>query len=241
MVDCPTCHEQNPARARFCLHCGTQLQAGPSPEARKTVTVLFTDVVGSTQLGERLDPESLSQVMARWFAHARTVISSHGGTVQKYVGDAVMAVFGLPVLHEDDALRAVRAAADLRDGLAVVNQELADGWGVTLDTRTGVGTGEVVIDPAVGDALVLGDVANVAARFEQAAEPGQILLGQVTWRLVRDAVEAEPVPALTLKGKRRPVRCWRLLAAADGEPGRPGLVRRALAGGRPAGGPGRGA
>src|SRR5215211_4088598 len=187
---CPVCGEPNPARASFCLNCGSQLPAAAaaSRPARKTVTVVFTDLAGAGGLGQRLDPESLAMVMARWFDHMRGLFERHGGRVQKFVGDAVVAVFGIPVVNEDDALRAVRAAADLRGGLGLLNAELERDWGVTLDIRTGVNTGEVVTgDPAIGDALVLGDAVNVAARLEQVAAPGEVLLGQSTYRLVRDA------------------------------------------------------
>jgi class 3 adenylate cyclase len=223
---CPVCGEPNPARASFCLNCGSQLPAAgaASRPARKTVTVVFTDLAGSATLARRLDPESLAVVMARWFDHLRTVLERHGGRVQKFVGDAVVAVFGIPVVNEDDALRAVRAAAGLRGGLGPLNAELERDWGVTLQVRTGVNTGEVVTgDPAIGDALVLGDAVNVAARLEQVAAPGEVLLGQSTYRLVRDAVEAEPVTPLHLKGRGAPVVAYRL---GQVDPGAPGHARR---------------
>jgi class 3 adenylate cyclase len=223
---CPVCGEPNPARASFCLNCGSQLPAAgaASRPARKTVTVVFTDLAGSGGLGQRLDPESLAVVMARWFDHMRSLFERHGGRVQKFVGDAVVAVFGIPVVNEDDALRAVRAAAGLGDGLGQLNAELARDWGVTLEVRTGVNTGEVVTgDPAIGDALVLGDAVNVAARLEQVAAPGEVLLGQSTYRLVRDAVEAERVTPLHLKGKGAPVVAYRLRQV---DPGAPGHARR---------------
>jgi predicted ATPase/class 3 adenylate cyclase len=221
MVACAVCGEENPTRARFCLGCGTPIAtATAGREARKVVTLVFSDLAGSTSLGERLDPESLGRVMARWFEAMRTVLERHGGTVQKFIGDAVMAVFGIPALHEDDALRAVRAAAELRSGLEGLNRDLLRDWGVTLEMRTGVNTGEVVAgDPDVGDALVLGDAVNVAARLEQAAAPGEVLLGEPTWRLVRDAVRVEPVAPLALKGKRQPVAAFRLLSVTPGVPG----------------------
>jgi class 3 adenylate cyclase len=222
---CPVCGEPNPARASFCLNCGSQLPAAPAGRpARKTVTVVFTDLAGSGGLGQRLDPESLAMVMGRWFDHMRGLFERHGGRVQKFVGDAVVAVFGIPVVNEDDALRAVRAAAGLRESLAGLNRDLERGWGVTLEVRTGVNTGEVVTgDPAIGDALVLGDAVNVAARLEQVAEPGEVLLGQSTFRLVRDAVEAERVTPLHLKGKGAPVAAYRLVRV---DPGAPGHARR---------------
>jgi class 3 adenylate cyclase len=220
MVACAVCGEENPARARFCLRCGTPIAAAGEPEARKVVTVVFSDLAGSTSLGERLDPESLGRVMARWFEAMRAVLERHGGTVQKFIGDAVMAVFGVPALHEDDAVRAVRAAAELRQGLEGLNRDLARDWGVTLQMRTGINTGEVVAgDPGVGDALVLGDAVNVAARLEQAAAPGEVLLGEPTWRLVRDAVRVERVAPLALKGKAAPVAAFRLLSVTPRIPG----------------------
>jgi class 3 adenylate cyclase/tetratricopeptide (TPR) repeat protein len=222
---CPVCGEPNPARASFCLNCGSQLPtAAASRPARKTVTVVFTDLAGSGGLGQRLDPESLAVVMARWFDHLRAILERHGGRVQKFVGDAVVAVFGIPVANEDDALRAARAAAGLRAGLDQLNDELERDWGVRLETRTGVNTGEVVTgDPAIGDALVLGDAVNVAARLEQVAAPGEVLLGQSTYRLVRDAVSADRVTPLHLKGRGAPVVAYRLGRV---DPGAPGHARR---------------
>jgi class 3 adenylate cyclase/tetratricopeptide (TPR) repeat protein len=180
-------------------------------EVRKTVTVVFGDVVGSTSLGERLDPEALRQVMGRYFDQMKTVVERHGGTVEKFIGDAVMAVFGLPTLHEDDALRAVRAAVDMRTALAELNQELERERGVAIAVRTGVNTGEVVAGDASGETLATGDTINTAARLQQAASPGDILIGASTHRLVRDAVDVEPVEDLALKGKGEPVTAFRLL------------------------------
>ncbi len=182
----------------------------PAPrQKRKTVTVLFCDVTGSTALGERLDPESFRQVMRRYFEAARAVIEQHGGTVEKFIGDAVMAVFGVPVLHEDDALRAVRAAAGLREQIAVLNRGLEADFGASVSVRTGVNTGQVVT--GTDERLATGDAVNLAARLEQAAAPGEIVIGPQTWRLVRDAVEAEPLGPLQLKGKSAPVTAYRLL------------------------------
>jgi class 3 adenylate cyclase/tetratricopeptide (TPR) repeat protein len=189
-------------------------------EARKTVTVVFSDVSGSTSLGEQLDPEALRRVMERYFEEMRVVLERHGGTVEKFIGDAVMAVFGIPELHEDDALRAVRAAAEMRETLTALNSELERERGVVLAVRTGVNTGEVVAgDPASGQFYATGDAVNVAARLEQAAAPGEILLGEPTRRLVRDAVQLEPVDPLTLKGKTNSVTAWRLMGVHEGAPG----------------------
>jgi class 3 adenylate cyclase/tetratricopeptide (TPR) repeat protein len=186
--------------------------------ARKTVTVLFCDVTGSTALGEELDPESLREVIQRYFAQMQTVIERHGGTVEKFIGDAVMAVFGVPLVHEDDALRAVRAAIDMQSELATLNDEFERGWNTRIEARVGVNTGEVVAgDPATGQSFVSGDAVNVAARLEQAAEPGEILLGEPTYRLVRAAVIAEPLPEpLALKGKAEPLPAYRLVIVEAG-------------------------
>src|SRR6476659_7853165 len=160
---------------------------GPPPTAqvRKTVTIVFADLAGSTSVGERLDPEALRDLQTRYFDAMRRALERHGGTVEKYIGDAVMAVFGIPVLHEDDALRAVRAAVELRGGLVGLNDDLARDYGTTLEVRIGVNTGEVVT--GTEERLATGDAVNVTARLQQAAQPGEVLLGAETRALVRDA------------------------------------------------------
>ena len=229
MLICPACGEENPPRFRLCGFCGTPLAAAPAVEVRKTVTILFSDVAGSTALGERLDPESLREVMGRYFAVMSAAIERHGGTVEKFIGDAVMAVFGLPQAHEDDALRAVRAALDMRAGLDELNADLERHYGVTMANRTGVNTGEVVTDEAAGNQrLATGDAVNVAARLEQAAPAMETLLGAVTHALVRDAVEAVPVEPLELKGKAERVPAFRLVGLASRErPAATPLIGRA--------------
>jgi class 3 adenylate cyclase/tetratricopeptide (TPR) repeat protein len=188
-------------------------------EARKTVTVVFSDVAGSTNLGERLDPEAVRYVMGRWFGEAASALERHGGTVEKFIGDAVMAVFGIPTLREDDALRAVRAAAELRERIAGLNEDLERELGVAIVLRTGVNTGAVVAgDPAQGQAFATGDAVNVAARLEQTAAPGEIVIGGTTYALVRDAVRAEPLAPLELKGKAETVEAFRLLEVFAGAP-----------------------
>ena len=219
MLRCPNCGHENRDEARFCDACAAPLRkAAETGEQRKTVTVLFCDVTGSTALGERLDPESLRGVMARYFDTARLVIERHGGSVEKFIGDAVMAVFGIPVLHEDDALRAVRAASDLRDALGALNEGLQADYATTLELRIGVNTGEVVT--GTEERLATGDAVNVAARLEAAAQPGEILLGAETRALVRDAVVAEPVEPLDLKGKAAPVSAFRLVSVGSDAPSR---------------------
>src|SRR6266571_4158650 len=203
MAICPNCGEENPDRFRLCGFCGTPLHQAEAPrEIRKTVTIVFSDLKGSTSLGERLDSESLRAVMGRYFDVMQGVLERHGGTVEKFIGDAVMAVFGLPVLHEDDALRASRAALEMQAALPGLNAELASGWGVGIDQQIGVNTGEVIAgDASLGQRLVTGDAVNIAARLEQAAAPQGVLIGELTHRLVRDAVQVEPVQPLQLKGK----------------------------------------
>jgi class 3 adenylate cyclase len=196
------------------------------------VTVLFSDVSGFTALGERLDPESLQQLMSRWFDETKRIIKRHDGTVEKYMGDAVMAIFGVPVVHEDDAARAARAALEMRETLIDLNDELARRWGVRLEIHTGLNTGEVVVGSAPGgDLSTVGDVVNVAQRLEAAAEPGDVLVGEQTAGALRGLAELEPVDPLALKGKSLPVAASRLvsvrseLAAVPG-PAAPPFVGR---------------
>ena len=173
MAACPSCGQENPAGARFCQACAAPLTHAPAAhEVRKTVTVVFSDIVDSTPLGERLDPESLRRVVWRFFAEMRAALEAHGGTVERFAGDDVMAVFGVPTLHEDDALRAVRAADEMRQRLAVLNDELRSAYGVELETRVGINTGPVVAGRADALTLATGDAVNVGKRIQQAAEPG---------------------------------------------------------------------
>jgi class 3 adenylate cyclase len=202
---CPSCGQETPEGFPRCAHCGAPLEpAHGSREQRKTVTVLFCDVTGSTALGESTDPEALRALLARYFERMKGIVEAHGGGVEKFIGDAVMAVFGVPQVHEDDALRAVRAAVEMRAALPELG----------VQARIGVNTGEVVT--GTEERLATGDAVNVAARLEQSAQPGEILIGEETLRLVRDAVSAEPVEPLELKGKAEPVPAFRLLSA-EGE------------------------
>lgn len=218
---CRTCAAVLPLpTSRFCPDCGTPV-APVEPESRRTVTLLFTDVTGSTAMGELLDPEAYRGVMARYFEVARDAIEYHGGTVEKFVGDAVLAVFGIPEVREDDAVRAVRAAHDLNARLARLSDELERTHDVRLAIRTGVNTGSVVTGAArAGGSFATGDAVNTAARLEQAAAPGEILIGAETHALVRDAVEVEPADPVLAKGKARPVPAYRLVSVAGDAPGR---------------------
>jgi class 3 adenylate cyclase/tetratricopeptide (TPR) repeat protein len=186
--------------------------SGPPPawsEGRKTATVIVCDLVGSTPLAARLDPETFRRVIGRFVAEARQAFERHEGTVQEHRGDAVVAAFGVPILNEDDALRAVLAADDLRTALVGLNGELRQDWDVRLEMRIGINTGEVAVEEG---GLVLGDTANVAARLQAVAAPGEILVGEQTRQLVRRVTTLEQVPGVLLKGKELPVGAWRLLA-----------------------------
>ena len=195
MKTCPSCGAENPEGFSFCGSCGAALvEAVPAREVRKTVTVLFCDVVGSTALGERVDPEPLRRLMGSYYDEMRSIVERHGGTVEKFIGDAVMAVFGIPQSHEDDALRAVRASAEMQAAAVLLE----------LGIRIGINTGEVVTGE--GETLVTGDAVNVAARLEQAASPGETLIGSETRGLVRDAVETEETEPLVLRGKAEPLQ-----------------------------------
>jgi class 3 adenylate cyclase/tetratricopeptide (TPR) repeat protein len=228
MINCPGCGEENPPKFRLCGYCGTPLAPAAPPlpphEVRKTVTLLFTDLKDSTALGERLDSEALHEVKERYFNAMAAEIQRHGGKIEKYIGDAIMAVFGLPRAHEDDALRAVRAAVGMQDVLKKLNEGLETRFAVTLTNRTGVNTGEVVAtdDPSRDQKLATGDAVNVTARLEAAAPANEIFIGEVTYRLVRDAVQAEAVEPLTLKGKSQPVPAYRLISVHGDD----GNVRR---------------
>jgi class 3 adenylate cyclase/tetratricopeptide (TPR) repeat protein len=183
------------------------------------VTILFSDLTDFTGLAERLDPELLRSVMSRYFEEMRRVVQLHGGTVEKFIGDAVMAVFGVPVVREDDAFRAVRAAMDMRDALTDLNQDLESQWGVKLALRIGINTGEVATeDSSMASVLVIGDAVNIAARLQQIAAPHEILLGPDTHALVSHRVRVAPVKPLTLKGKSTAIPGYRLIglqAVAD--------------------------
>src|SRR5438067_9488595 len=216
MPTCASCGLDNPEGFSYCGRCGAPL-AEAAPERRKTVTLLFCDVSGSTALGERLEAESVREVMLRYFDEMRIVIERHSGTVEKFIGDAVMAVFGVPVAHEDDALRAVRAASEMLERLDALNDEFEGRFGSRIGLRIGINTGEVVAgDAGTGEGFVSGDAVNVAARLEQTAGVGEVLLGELTYRLARQAVIADPVEPLTLKGKANPVPAYRLGAVAPG-------------------------
>ncbi|MBP0458737.1 adenylate/guanylate cyclase domain-containing protein [Streptomyces montanisoli] len=229
-MNCRSCSETLPGNARFCPHCGEPVAAAPAAparagEERRPVTVLFCDLVGSTALSGRLDPETLRSVVLRYFEAARTPIEAHGGTVEKFIGDAVMAVFGIPRLHEDDALRAAAAALGVLGAVERLNRELDASLGVRLAVRIGVSSGEAVVgtDADARQVLVSGEVPNVAARLEQNAAPGEILICPDTRLAVASAAVVDDAGPLELRGKTDAVHAFRLRALKGDDPD---LLRR---------------
>ena len=212
---CAVCGAELPAEARFCPRCGTPVERGGAAE-RKLVTALFADVTGSTPLGERHDPEDLKDVLGAYLDAMRSEIEAEGGTVEKFIGDAVMAVFGVPVAHEDDAARALRAALRMQWRLEALNEDLQRRHGVRLAMRIGVNSGEVLAatGPRPEEGMVTGDAVNTAARLEQSARPGQILVSERTARSTRGFRFGE-VGALAVKGKSEPVATIELLAEEE--------------------------
>ncbi|HYP22382.1 MAG TPA: adenylate/guanylate cyclase domain-containing protein [Actinomycetota bacterium] len=211
MSACGRCGAATPAGARFCPGCGSPLSGVPAGDTLKTVSVVFTDLVGSTALAERFDPESLHTLMREYFETIRRVVTRYGGSVEKFIGDAVVAVFGVPTLHEDDALRAVTAAAAIHRAIDELSARLDRDAGVTLEVRTGVNTGEVLSQPDGTSGRLVGDAVNLAARLQQAAAPGQVLLGPSTQDLVAHRVRSEALEPFLVKGKAAPVRAHRLV------------------------------
>ncbi|HSK93130.1 MAG TPA: adenylate/guanylate cyclase domain-containing protein, partial [Candidatus Angelobacter sp.] len=213
MQVCPGCGESSPDRFSECAFCGTPLsERSEAVEERKVLTVVFCDLKDSTALGESIDPEAMGEVLDLYFTAMTRVLKRHGGSVQKFIGDAIVAAFGIPVVHEDDALRACRAATEMLVALERLNRQLSAGYGIELAVRVGVHTGEVVIRRGSNDQeLLTGDTLNTAARLEQAAGAGEILLGASTFRLVRDAIEVERLEPMALKGKADLVLAYRLL------------------------------
>ncbi len=227
MIACSRCGTENPEGARFCNSCGASLVTRVGVQERRVVTALFADLARSTSLGERLDPEVVRGLVGQFFELATGEVEARGGTVEKFSGDAVMAVFGLPAAHEDDPERAVRAALAIRHGLRAIGLDSEQRQGIKLQARIGIEAGEVVVgDPFGGATMATGDAMNLAARLEQQAEPDDIVVGEQVWDSVRDLVDAEPLGELTLRGHDAPLKGWRVASIATdvGRPrGVPGL------------------
>jgi class 3 adenylate cyclase/tetratricopeptide (TPR) repeat protein len=211
---CQVCGEESPERYRYCISCGASASTAMARDSRKTVTIVFANPKPHTESGLPLEPAAFTDVMTRYFQAMKVALERHGGTVEKFIGDAVMAVFGLPVRHEDDALRAVRAAADMQAALPALNEAFGVEYGVQLLNHIGVNTGEVIAtgDASTGQRLVTGDAVNTAARLEQAAGAAEIILGELTHRLTRSEIQVDVIPPLVLKGKAEPVPAYRFVA-----------------------------
>jgi predicted ATPase/class 3 adenylate cyclase len=216
MHTCPRCGEENPDRARFCLRCGEHLAgAGTGRAERKIATALFADLVGSTSLAEREDPEVVQSVVGRAFDRLAEEVRRYEGLLEKFMGDALLAVFGVPRAHEDDAERAVRAALEMQAVLSELNRTFATEGKPTLEMRIGVESGEVLVDQdrvsGPRDRMLTGDAVNVASRLESAAEPGRVVVGPGAFAATREIVEYRDLPALELKGKAERVPAWQAL------------------------------
>ncbi|MEX0993348.1 MAG: adenylate/guanylate cyclase domain-containing protein [Solirubrobacterales bacterium] len=229
---CPSCGEPAPAEARFCMSCGGSLEDGSQkrarqreadrehPEERRQVTVVFADLSGYTAVAERMDPESVKALVDRSLKRLGEEVERFGGTVDKYIGDNVMALFGAPIAHEDDAERAVRAGLGMQDAMSEINEQFGAAQNVSLALRVGVNTGEVVAG-AVGDGYtVIGDTVNVAARLQSAARPGSVTVGERTYLATDQAIEYEALEPLTLKGKTEPVAAWEAVKPIATQPTR---------------------
>jgi len=217
---CERCGQQNPEAARFCFSCGTQLATRPTAqpeEERKVVTVLFADLVGFTTRSEQMDPEDVRAMLSPYYLRLRTELERFGGTVEKFIGDAVMALFGAPLAHEDDPERAVRAALAIRDAIAEMNA--ADSK-LDLSLRIGVNTGEAFVvlsaRPSEGEGMAAGDVVNTAARLQANAPVNGILVGAATYRATSHAIEYDETEPIRAKGKAEPVAVWIAIRARPG-------------------------
>ena len=220
-TECPACGSDQSASAAFCSSCGTALRAGaqrasvvPDQEERRVVSILFADLAGSTALGERLDPEDVRTIQGDLFELVNTEVERYGGVTEKFVGDAILAVFGIPQAHEDDAERAVRAAIAIRDSFGGFAARIGAEHGGEVGLRIGVNTGEVIAGreaAARGELMVTGDAVNVAARLQQLAEPGEVLVGERTRQTTQRAISYRDRGALDAKGKAAPVQAWSAL------------------------------
>jgi len=219
MLTCPSCGFENADNARFCSQCATALgsAAAPPREERKVVTVVFADLVGSTARAERLDPEDVRAILAPYHDRLRHELERHGGTVEKFIGDAVVGVFGAPVAHEDDPERAVRAALAIQEAIAELNEAAAQ---LDLEVRVGVHTGEALVSvgarPELGEAMVAGDVMNTGARIQAAAPPGGVLVGEATHRATERAIEYRDADPVRAKGKQEPLAVWLAVGRRSG-------------------------
>jgi class 3 adenylate cyclase/tetratricopeptide (TPR) repeat protein len=215
VATCPSCGEENPDRARFCLNCSAPLQPTASRHERKFATALFADIVGSTELAEREDPEVVQALVSRAFERLSAEIERYGGLIEKFVGDAVLAVFGVPSAHEDDPERAVRAGLEMQAVLSELNRSFAAEGRPELLMRIGVEAGEVLVDleraGGARDRMLTGDAVNTASRLQSAAEPGHVVVGAAVYASTKDVIDYRELEPLDLKGKAGPVPAWQAL------------------------------
>jgi class 3 adenylate cyclase len=215
---CPSCGNEIGPGWRYCVHCGTPTAEAASVNVARLVTIVTSDLQGSTALGERLDPESLREVMTTYIDEMRSVFERHGGTIEKIIGDAIVAVFGLAKIRDDDALRAVESAAESQRVLALLNDRLDQRWGVRLVVRTGVATGDVVVGEAgEGQHVLTGPTLARATTMEQNSPAQEVLLADSTYQAVRDAVQVEPFGSVTPKGGGEEITAHRLVSVVERE------------------------
>jgi class 3 adenylate cyclase/tetratricopeptide (TPR) repeat protein len=225
-ASCPACGSENPSGAKFCIECGEPLGGGGGlergsrpappgpgpteslPEERRNATVLFADLSGYTAVAERMDPEAVKSLVEGALRRLGAEVARYGGSVDKYIGDNVMAVFGAPVAHEDDPERAVRAGLAMQAAMEEVNERIAATADANFALRVGINSGEVLAGQMGTGYTVMGDAVNVASRLQAAARPGSVTVGMTTWRLTRGAIDYEELEPLNLKGKAEPVRAW---------------------------------
>src|SRR5918994_5318605 len=215
---CPSCGEESPPGPRFCANCGARLDKPFSPqEERKLVSVLFVDLVDFTARADRADPEDVRETLQLYHAEAKRRIEQYGGVVEKFIGDAVMAVFGAPVAHGDDAERAVRAGLRVLEAIQELNREHPE---LDLTVRAAVNTGEAIVDarsqPDISEGLAHGDVVNTASRMQTGALPGTLIVGKETYRSTRTVIEYRPIEPVVAKGKREPLAAWQVMGTLTG-------------------------
>jgi len=225
-ITCPKCGKANPPGSKFCNGCGQKVEKeeavekkGPSIEGeRKQVTVLLSDLSGYTAMSERLDPEEVKEIMSRVFGEITSIVNKYEGSIQKFIGDAVVAFFGVPKAHEDDPVRAIRAAREIHSFVESISPQIEQGVGRSLSMHTGINTGLVVtgqVDQEGSTIGVLGDTINLASRLSDLAKAGEILVGHDTYRQAEGHFRFEDLERTTLKGKTEPVQVYKVISPKE--------------------------